>query len=461
MEQHPVPQNITGFQFKLVGDMTLTQFGYLASGIITAYLVTLLSWPDIFKWPLAISLGFIGFAFAFMPIEERTLDKWFIAFIKAVYAPTQFLWKKSPPSLAWLIPSFVSLPPKYVKVEPAIPQNKLKEYLQSLPETAKDNLDKSENLMLKTLNFSVGGNFPIPPPSMFPPEDEGLPSVKIRKLKNPLMQGEIILPLQKSFPSKKDVGLDLKGREIIFPKDENYSKNPPLPTTSLHIFTQIDESPPVAPVAFPEIRTPEKKVGAEEKFPQGEMEKLKTQNENLNKQIAKFQEDIARLQQFASTTTEGKLRLKEIFAQYEEAQKQKEQALADAAALRRKIEEKQKDVVSPSNAPVQTSPRVQFISSQQSKKQGVLNINQIPNVLTGLVTDSQGGILADTIITVKDENDNPVRAMKTNKVGQFKTTTPLANGKYIIELEKEGYNFDIIALEVKGDIISPLEIKAK
>ncbi|EKD47460.1 MAG: hypothetical protein ACD_66C00049G0001, partial [uncultured bacterium] len=28
MEQHPVPQNVTGFQFKLIGDITLKQFAY-------------------------------------------------------------------------------------------------------------------------------------------------------------------------------------------------------------------------------------------------------------------------------------------------------------------------------------------------------------------------------------------------------------------------------------------------
>ena len=38
MQQHPVPRNVTGFQFKLVGDMTLKQFGYLAGGVVMGYI---------------------------------------------------------------------------------------------------------------------------------------------------------------------------------------------------------------------------------------------------------------------------------------------------------------------------------------------------------------------------------------------------------------------------------------
>jgi len=36
MEQHPIPQQISSYQFKLVGDMTLAQFGKAAGGIVIA-----------------------------------------------------------------------------------------------------------------------------------------------------------------------------------------------------------------------------------------------------------------------------------------------------------------------------------------------------------------------------------------------------------------------------------------
>ena len=61
-EQHAVPQDITGFQFKLVGDMTLKQFGELAFGVIMAYLFYASSWHPILKWPLTLFFGFFGVA---------------------------------------------------------------------------------------------------------------------------------------------------------------------------------------------------------------------------------------------------------------------------------------------------------------------------------------------------------------------------------------------------------------
>lgn len=95
MEQHAVPQDITGFKFKLVGDMTLKQFGELASGAILAYIFYASTLPAFLKWPLVTLLGFLGFALAFLPIEERPLDVWIINFIKAIYQPTLYLWKKN------------------------------------------------------------------------------------------------------------------------------------------------------------------------------------------------------------------------------------------------------------------------------------------------------------------------------------------------------------------------------
>ena len=38
MDAHPIPQNVTSFQFKLVGEMTLKQFLYLATGMVIAYI---------------------------------------------------------------------------------------------------------------------------------------------------------------------------------------------------------------------------------------------------------------------------------------------------------------------------------------------------------------------------------------------------------------------------------------
>lgn len=95
METHPVPSNVTSFEFHLVGDMTLRQFVYLAAGLGIAYLtfVLLFSRVPILAVPIIGISSLLGAAFAFLPILDRPLDHWVKAFFRAVYSPTKGVWQ--------------------------------------------------------------------------------------------------------------------------------------------------------------------------------------------------------------------------------------------------------------------------------------------------------------------------------------------------------------------------------
>ena len=84
-----------------------------------------------------------------------------------------------------------------------------------------------------------------------------------------------------------------------------------------------------------------------------------------------------------------------------------------------------------------------------------------PNILVGMTLTPKGEILTDTIIEIQDENRYPVRALKSNKVGQFFIATPLPAGKYKIEAEHPNYKFDIMEITLKKEVIPPIQIKAK
>jgi hypothetical protein len=94
MEQHPIPQDVTGYKFRLVGDMTLTQFLQLAGGIVGGVIFYALPLPFFFKYPLAILSVGLGVGMAFVPVQGRPMGQWILAFIKSIYSPTMYVCKK-------------------------------------------------------------------------------------------------------------------------------------------------------------------------------------------------------------------------------------------------------------------------------------------------------------------------------------------------------------------------------
>src|SRR3990170_7107193 len=106
MEHHPVHQNITSFEFRLIGDMTLKQFVILATGSIFAYIFWLLPLPQIIRFPLSGLSAFSGIAFAFLPLEDRPLHRWALSFLRSIYSPTQYLFQKSEEVPFYLRPDF-------------------------------------------------------------------------------------------------------------------------------------------------------------------------------------------------------------------------------------------------------------------------------------------------------------------------------------------------------------------
>src|SRR4051812_43215524 len=94
MEQHPVPRQITSFEFKLVGFMTLKQFLYL----VVFAPIGLIVWKLI-PIPVLNILGGVlvvvtGIAFAFLPVNERPLDVWIRNFLSRLTGPTQYFYHK-------------------------------------------------------------------------------------------------------------------------------------------------------------------------------------------------------------------------------------------------------------------------------------------------------------------------------------------------------------------------------
>jgi len=94
--QHLLPQDISSYRFRLIGDMTIKQFASLGICIVLAIIAYSFPLPFFFKYPLVFAFILLGVGMAFVPVQGRSLDVWLIAFIKSIYSPTQYTWKRTP-----------------------------------------------------------------------------------------------------------------------------------------------------------------------------------------------------------------------------------------------------------------------------------------------------------------------------------------------------------------------------
>ena len=331
MQQHPIPQNVTQYQFRLVGDMTLKQFLELAGGLLLAYLFFASNLIFIIKWPLIILSILLGVGLAFFPIEDRPLDQWITNFLKAIYAPTRFIWHKTNkiPRLFLFeahAPDVVNTITKTIKAPPA----------SSILKPISD-LSETETTMVKSLD-SLFATLPTPPltsPSggstiNHQPSTIDRPTVVVRKLSPQAALSGVILH------TPITVGVDLR-------------VDPPI-------------SKPIDNVVFTAPSAPS----------------------TINHQ----------------PSTIGR----------------------------------------PKSITLPASPK-------------------LPNLVTGVVVDQNDKLVENAIVQIVSGDGIPARAMKTNSLGQFYTSTPLGVGSYIIEIDKPGTSFSPQQITINNTVLSPIELR--
>ncbi|OGK64773.1 hypothetical protein A2313_04280 [Candidatus Roizmanbacteria bacterium RIFOXYB2_FULL_41_10] len=150
MQEHPIPRQITTFEFKLIGELTIKQFGFLAFGVALAALLFFLA-PKIFflNFILAAVPAVLGIGFAFVPVNDRPMDVWLRNLFRRLSSPTQYFYRKHNPPPKILLG--LQLPPREVLLQHIKAQQSLNEYLQKKPKTgAADNMNQiGQNLAKK------------------------------------------------------------------------------------------------------------------------------------------------------------------------------------------------------------------------------------------------------------------------------------------------------------------------
>lgn len=337
-EQHPVPQQISSYQFRLVGDMTIKQFFQIAGGAVIALVFYALPLPSFLRWPLVISSLILGAAFAFLPIQERPMEEWIAAFFRSIYSPTIFFWD----------PDVTKQ--KYFATENATTTAPVQQADTTVnPTVAATSEDKSIAALEHAEQSALSKLTGLFSHKASPAQATQATSISAAVPPSPNMQMQTT-PVDVSETPKVEVAIPAQAAPEV--KTSGYI----MPVTGTIVSQEVKQEP----------------------VPQ-------TLNENIveNAQTAQFSADAA-----------------------------------------------------PPMVP------------------------EYPNLVTGQVMTSDKHIVEGAILEIKDSEGRSVRALKTNKAGHFFIVTPLAEGEYQIEIEKEGLTFNPVNISIKGEIMPPIAITA-
>jgi hypothetical protein len=381
MDQHPIPQDVTGFQFKLIGTMTVKQFGYVAIGAILAAITWYLPfqglWSFVTKFTFVPFFGLSGVIIAFVPIEGRPIDIMAKNFFHTLTSPNQYRYIKKGRKFSFTQVSYakkIDLATKNAQkttgstnAQENIKKEQLRAFLAH-SQNSKTNLDKKEDAFLNTI------------------------------------------------------------------------------TTTQIIPTRINTIPKPTPKNITQTKT----------------ENLATQETKLQQELAAAKQQEA-IQKNTAEVNTAHQKVLELQKQIQDTHAQKEQLEQELLKLKNQLSA-QKPTVSPATltqqVPHQDAKHVRNIPQNMTKNAGLSQVSDTPNVIVGIVKDARGNILPNILVEVKDKDGNPVRAFKTNPLGQFISATPLTNNTYTIELEdpKKQHAFDAIQIIASGQIMLPIEI---
>lgn len=143
MEQHAIPRQITSFEFKLIGFMTLRQFMYLVVAFPLAYVVYVLFPIPLLNILLAAVVGGAGLVTAFVPIQDRSLDIWAKTVWKRLQNPTQYYYHKRNDPLYFLKDLYFLADPHHMLAH-IESKEKLAQYLAMTKQRPQPNVHKKE-----------------------------------------------------------------------------------------------------------------------------------------------------------------------------------------------------------------------------------------------------------------------------------------------------------------------------
>ena len=443
-QSHPVPQNVTNFEFHLVGDMTLKQFGYLAAGLGFAFLTftTLATKQPIIAWPIIIISSLLGVAFAFLPIQERPLDHWVKAFFHSIFKPTRLSYQskilsKDDPFFKKRLnyyldthiynPQIVVVAPPINTSTPQTPISREPSINQPMGKVKKPNYIERFKQQQTFVSAQIPPQ-PVSQPVSATTQSQPQPAPSIHNVVPQLTTGFMDLPQGDSLyeSSARIRGGD---RKVLDATPAITQPLTPAPTPQ--------PTPPALKDAPPDANDLKKTV------------ELAKEAQETKDEIVKIEKSIGEIKNYAA---QPGVDPKKYIEQFQEL-------LTELQKLNERASSTAKDLAIASNqTPEDKKPEALPV---QAKIAPSIKLTGFANVINGVITDSKGNYIEGAIVVAHDKQGLPVRALKSNKLGQFVAATPLANGEYTIEVEKDDLVFDRIALDLKNEVLPSIVVSAK
>lgn len=456
-KQHPVPQNVMDVEFKLIGELTIRQFSYLLVFAVIAFLTAKTGLPVIFKYPLILVFILSGLAFAFLPFNDITLDKWVSNYIRAVTNPRFRVWKH-----IQRVPYYFTLDAKKQDQN----NSQIKQvYNQKQRGSIEEFLNKN-----KPSNVAFDDESDIQAT-----ENEFFSKLGLNtsnKTVKPISQ-----PVTQSTPQGEKVKPENLHKEMF--EDETHTKDkytslaldPTLPVKTFQ-----ENAKPLSQQSDTDNAKKQEKVNAAQYQEHlKELDSLKKQLlKDIEKNKFKIRDDkkteIQNLNSNASISnplnknlgTEEQLKNREPSLKQEIPAEEKKQDM---------IEQKTTQTPQPKTSLFKSlfsalgsntaadKVEVQPTNNTTEVKEKTPALNDVkPNILKGNTQDIHGNIIQDTIVIIKNSDNDPVRALKTNALGEFEVSTPLDEGSYKIEAIKEGFSFTPIEVNASGQVINPVKL---
>ncbi|MCL4208945.1 PrgI family protein [Patescibacteria group bacterium] len=396
MKEHAIPQDITGYKFHIVGNMTLKQFAEIALGFVVAFFIYKTNLIAPVKWTLAILSASFGAALAFLPIEERPLDHWFITFFTILYKPTKFYWKKhTKVPEAFLYTSSQDTKNQINEVDLS-PQRRerITEYLQSVKTTTNTDEFEETTRLRSTQLLSIFDDHTLQVD--FTKAEKLLKKPKLKVAVRSLV--EIEEKQEKSSSPENNIVEDK-----AVPVFQDYQ-------------AVINATPTKTYKVTPKNIVSTDQVATQIVIPKAEEIKVEDVYQNEQRKIGVDISDINQknqVEQMAFT---------------------KDEAVAkDQAATSSVLQNK--------DLPFPIKPTK-------------------PNKLVGMILSQDSDLINQATVSLKDEQGTPVTAVKSNALGQFFVTSQLPNGTYTIEITKEDLSFNPVQLTLSGKVVDPLEIRS-